>query len=202
MRFEPGSPVHELVKTLPHVAFEVEDIDEALQGKTVLSAPGSPSNGVRSAMIIDNGCPVELIEFREPPPRIGISGDNCTVCPRYLATLSGDPRELEKVRDLWVRVGFREPDFPAEKLACRGCIPGNQCAYTGIRDCAHEKAVADCGLCDGYPCALIDAAFTRSDELRPRLAQACSPAELAVLEEAFLSKKRNLDRVHQERPRQ
>jgi hypothetical protein len=100
MRFEPGSPVHELVKTLPHLAFEVDDIDEALKGKTVLSAPGSPSDGVRSAMILDNGSPIELIEFRggrnetpRSPQTLGLCGDNCAACPRHLATLSDDPRE-------------------------------------------------------------------------------------------------------------
>ena len=64
MRFEADSPVSELVKTVPHVAFEVDDIMKALRGKTVLSAPNSPSVGVRAAMIVDNGCPVELIEFQ------------------------------------------------------------------------------------------------------------------------------------------
>ena len=63
MRFETGSPVAELVMTVPHVAFEVDDIDEALLDKTVLSPPGSPSAGVRAAMIVDNGCPIELIQF-------------------------------------------------------------------------------------------------------------------------------------------
>ena len=63
MRFEADSPISELVKTVPHVAFEVDDLDEALKGKQVLSAPGSPSAGVRAAMILDNGCPIELIEF-------------------------------------------------------------------------------------------------------------------------------------------
>jgi hypothetical protein len=63
MRFEADSPISELVRTVPHVAFEVDDIEEALKGKQVLSAPGSPSAGVRVAMIIDNGCPIELIEF-------------------------------------------------------------------------------------------------------------------------------------------
>jgi hypothetical protein len=64
MRFEADSPVSELVRTVPHVAFEVDDILKALRGKTVLSAPDSPSAGVRVAMIVENGCPVELIEFR------------------------------------------------------------------------------------------------------------------------------------------
>jgi hypothetical protein len=65
MRFEPDSPISELVRTVPHVAFEVDDLDEALKGKKVLSPPGCPSAGVRAAMIIDNGCPIELIEFRK-----------------------------------------------------------------------------------------------------------------------------------------
>jgi hypothetical protein len=63
MRFEADSPVSELVKTVPHVAFEVDDIEEELRGKKVLTPPGSPSAGVRVAMIIDNGCPIELIQF-------------------------------------------------------------------------------------------------------------------------------------------
>ena len=64
MRFDPDCPVSELVRTIPHIAFEVDDLDSALKGKEVLSPPGSPSQGVRAAMIIHNGAPVELIEFR------------------------------------------------------------------------------------------------------------------------------------------
>ena len=64
MRFEPDCPVPPLVRTVPHVAFEVEDLDAELQGKEVLIPPGSPSEGVRAAMIVHNGAPIELIEFR------------------------------------------------------------------------------------------------------------------------------------------
>jgi hypothetical protein len=65
MRFEPGSPVSELIRTVPHIAFEVDDLEVALKGKDVLTAPNSPSKGVRVAMIIHNGAPIELIEFRK-----------------------------------------------------------------------------------------------------------------------------------------
>lgn len=64
MRFEDGSPVHDLVKTVPHVAFEVSDLDAALEDKDVIAGPSSPSDGVRVAMIVDDGAPVELLEFR------------------------------------------------------------------------------------------------------------------------------------------
>jgi hypothetical protein len=63
MRFDPDCPISELVRTVPHVAFEVDDLDSALVGKEVIGAPGSPSGGVRAAMIVHNGAPVELIEF-------------------------------------------------------------------------------------------------------------------------------------------
>ena len=64
MRFDPECPVPDLVRTVPHIAFEVDDLDAALVGQTLLLEPGSPSEGVRAAMILDNGAPVELIEFR------------------------------------------------------------------------------------------------------------------------------------------
>lgn len=68
MRFERDSPIHELIRTVPHVAFEVDDLDAALEGQQLIHPPGSPSEGVRSAMIIHNGAPVELIWFRKPAP--------------------------------------------------------------------------------------------------------------------------------------
>ena len=65
MRFDPESPISELVRTVPHVAFEVDDLDEALRGKTLLSEPSSPSAGVRVAMILHDGAPIELLEFTQ-----------------------------------------------------------------------------------------------------------------------------------------
>ena len=64
MRFEAGSPISDIVRRLPHIAFEVSNLDEAIVGKTLLSEPSSPSHGVRVAMILHNGMPVELLEFR------------------------------------------------------------------------------------------------------------------------------------------
>ncbi len=63
MRFEGGCPISELVRTVPHIAFEVDDLEAAIKGKELIGEIGSPSEGVRVAMIIDNGAPVELLEF-------------------------------------------------------------------------------------------------------------------------------------------
>jgi len=43
MRFEEDSPVSELVRTVPHLAFQVDDLEAALDGKEVLTPPTSPS---------------------------------------------------------------------------------------------------------------------------------------------------------------
>ncbi len=69
MRFEKDSPLHTLIKTVPHVAFEVDDVDAALQGHEIISPPGSPSAGVRAAMIVVDGAPVELISFSKSQER-------------------------------------------------------------------------------------------------------------------------------------
>jgi len=33
MRFEPDSPVHGLIKSVPHIAFEVDDLQAAIEGR-------------------------------------------------------------------------------------------------------------------------------------------------------------------------
>lgn len=67
MRFDPDAPYPEVVKTVAHVAFEVDDLAAALAGQEVLIPPNSPSEGVRVAMILDHGAPVELLEFAKRP---------------------------------------------------------------------------------------------------------------------------------------
>ena len=65
MRFDADSPVPELVRTVPHVAFQVDDLEEALEGEEVLGEPDAPAPGVRVAFVVDNGAPVEFIELRD-----------------------------------------------------------------------------------------------------------------------------------------
>ncbi len=65
MRFDADCPLPDIIQRVPHIAFEVEDLEEALkQGDfDVITPPNPPSEGVRVAMIEHNGAPVELIEF-------------------------------------------------------------------------------------------------------------------------------------------
>ena len=68
IRFDPDSPLPALVKTVAHVAFQVDDLVGELQGQEVLIAPNSPSPGVRVAFIVHNGAPVEFLEISDGVP--------------------------------------------------------------------------------------------------------------------------------------
>jgi hypothetical protein len=63
LRFDPDSPLPELVKTVPHVAFEVDDLQAELAGRDVLIEPNSPSQGVTVAFIVENGAPIEFLQY-------------------------------------------------------------------------------------------------------------------------------------------
>ena len=66
MRYEPDAPVPELVKTVPHIAFVVDDLEAAIAGKEVLIRPNRPSVGVTVAFIVENGAPIEFLQFDGP----------------------------------------------------------------------------------------------------------------------------------------
>jgi hypothetical protein len=67
MRFEKDSPINQLIQKVPHLAFEVEDLDYELanRGLNVITEPNPPAEGIRVAMIEHNGAPIELIEFKK-----------------------------------------------------------------------------------------------------------------------------------------
>jgi len=65
MRFEEDSPVDERIQRIPHVAFEVENLDTEIQGKKMIGDISFPSKGVRVAMILENGAPIEFLEFEK-----------------------------------------------------------------------------------------------------------------------------------------
>ncbi len=67
-RYWEDAPYPDMVKELPHVAFAVDDLEEALKGQKVIIPPNSPSEGVTVAFIEVNGAPVELLEYRRLEP--------------------------------------------------------------------------------------------------------------------------------------
>ena len=70
LKFDPDCGLPELVKTVPHVAFVVDDLEAAIAGEEILIAPNSPSKGVRVAFIVHNSAPVEFLQFDRPEAEI------------------------------------------------------------------------------------------------------------------------------------
>jgi hypothetical protein len=61
-RFEPNSPLHPLIQSIPHVAFKVDDLGGAVAGCNLLLGPFEPIPGYRVAIIEDGGQPIELVQ--------------------------------------------------------------------------------------------------------------------------------------------
>ncbi len=64
LRFEDGSPMPEALQTTAHVAYQVDDLDVALEGQDIIVEPFSPMDGVRVAFIMDDGAPVEFMQVK------------------------------------------------------------------------------------------------------------------------------------------
>jgi len=119
-------------------------------------------------------------------------GNDCESCPRYTAAQSGDPERLREVAVLWKSVGWRAQVVSAEEIACRGCQSVDWCRH-GIRGCAREHNVANCGQCREYPCAKVEEMLERTLAHIDICREICSPADFAALQKAFFNKKQNLE---------
>ncbi|MGD0877332.1 MAG: hypothetical protein ABSA01_04185 [Anaerolineales bacterium] len=62
-RYWQDAPYPDLVKTIPHVAFEVDDLEAAIEGQKIIIQPNSPSDGLVVAFIEVNGAPIELMQY-------------------------------------------------------------------------------------------------------------------------------------------
>ena len=62
LRILPESNLPDLVKNVSHVAFEVDDVNEAIKNKNVIIQPNSPSPEYLVAFIEENGAPIEFIQ--------------------------------------------------------------------------------------------------------------------------------------------
>jgi len=130
--------------------------------------------------------------------KLGFCGDDCGVCPRYIATQSGDTEQFRKVADLWFRVGYRDRIVPPEELACAGCSSRTWCDRMAVRECVLEKGVENCGKCESYPCEKISQTFEQTASFAKSVKGKCSKEEYETLQKAFYEKKKNLDKVNKE----
>jgi len=65
LRFEPDSPMPELIQTIAHIAFEVNDLQKAIEGKEILVQPKTMAGGHRIAFIVEGGAPIEFVQVSD-----------------------------------------------------------------------------------------------------------------------------------------
>ncbi len=61
-RFDANSQLPTLMRSVPHPAFKVSNLEMAIEGLPVLVGPYEPIENFRVAVVDDGGIPVELIE--------------------------------------------------------------------------------------------------------------------------------------------
>ncbi|MFP4006273.1 MAG: DUF3795 domain-containing protein [Candidatus Hadarchaeia archaeon] len=127
---------------------------------------------------------------------LGCCGDECSSCPRFIATKEGSNIGLEEIAKLWKKIGWRDEVENPRDMECRGCDFVDQCPY-GIKECTVEKGVENCGECGCYPCERLEKVFEKVETYRRKCREICSENEYQLIEKAFLSKKENLDKINE-----
>jgi hypothetical protein len=127
--------------------------------------------------------------------KIGFCGDVCSECPRYIATMANDISELEKIAELWYRLGFRDQILPPDQLKCLGCERNKPCSH-GITSCEHLNGIGNCGECPVFPCLKIDTVFQKTDHGFSICKDRCSESEFDRLFKSFYMKEEILTEIH------
>ena len=63
LRFEDDSPVTGPLREQPHVAYRVDDMSTALEGKKIIQEAFSPMPGLSVAFILEDGAVIEFMKF-------------------------------------------------------------------------------------------------------------------------------------------
>jgi len=87
--------------------------------------------------------------------KIAYCGIDCSGCPAYFATLSGNEYSKEKIAQEWSQIYNTE--INPDDINCQGCssrkgIHFSHCFNCSIRLCALEKEVVTCADCENYVC--------------------------------------------------
>lgn len=66
MTFDEDNDLPDIIKQQPHIAYVVDDLNAAIEGREVVLAPNSPSEGVTVAFVKDGINLVEFLQFDLP----------------------------------------------------------------------------------------------------------------------------------------
>ncbi|TWT80293.1 hypothetical protein CA13_17060 [Planctomycetes bacterium CA13] len=65
LHFEEHCGMPEILKTMPHIAYQVDDLAAELKDAEVLLEPFTPMEGITVAFVIEEGAPIEVLQIAE-----------------------------------------------------------------------------------------------------------------------------------------
>lgn len=130
-----------------------------------------------------------LAKLEKTEPIISVCGDDCAVCPRYLAETED---ELRETAVFWYKAGWRDHIVSNEEISCSGCGCRPICGFM-LLPCTREHGVKTCRDCSAFECDKIKRMYALSDAKKGQCERACdSPEEFRMLCRAFYEKEKNL----------
>lgn len=145
-----------------------------------------------------NGCSMVVSEAISDRRIIAACGNDCSVCPRYVAhPYEKINEELSCTAELWTKIGYRDHIVSNEEIACTGCKPENWCRYHVVK-CCEDKGIKTCAECGEFPCANMQDCFSVTNSFKPKCRQVCTDQEYETLKKAFFEKEQNLKRLQKD----
>ena len=62
LRYEPDTPVKGPVKDLPHMAYQVDNLETAMEGAEIILGPFQPTPALRVVFVLRDGAVIEYME--------------------------------------------------------------------------------------------------------------------------------------------
>lgn len=128
-------------------------------------------------------------ELKKVTPIISVCGDDCAVCPRFLAKTD---EELHETAVFWQKAGWRDHVVTNEEIRCTGCGCRPNCSFM-LLPCTIEHGVTMCHECGEFQCEKVKKTLSGSNEKMIRCKEACeSEKEFELLKRAFYEKEKNM----------
>ena len=122
-------------------------------------------------------------------------GDDCNLCPRYLAIEDHSEERLREVAAMWRMVGWGDVEKAPEGITCNGCESVEFCGL-GCKKCTEEKSIDNCGECPDYPCENMLKIFERNVKEAQICKENFPEKDRDLYQRAFWDKKKRLDEIH------
>ena len=131
----------------------------------------------------------KLEEIKKNAPIFSVCGDDCSVCPRFLAK---SEEELKQTAEFWHKVGWRESIVSNEEIKCSGCGSNKNCSFN-LLYCTKEHGVKKCSDCPQFKCEKLKNTYKQSFEKMQQCQKVCkSKEEFEMLVRAFYQKEQNM----------